>query len=205
MTRGLAERAGALLDRRMSRRGMLARMGLGATALSIAPVRFALRPGTAEAVIHPKRCGPTDRCNDGYTAFCCEINAGRNVCPPHSYVAGWWKCTRYKGKGLCGDQGFRYYVDCNRTPGEHFPGGCRCGPGGCDSRRVDCNHFRYGQCNTQVDGITEVACRLVVCEHPATVPGFNCNRTYKEDDNTCVHDSGCLEPVVQQYPGGGGA
>ena len=64
------------------------------------------------------------------------------------------------------DQGVRYYIDCNRIPGHVFPGGCQCAHGDCNRRRVDCNHFRYGQCNTQVSGTTEVVCRLVICQTP---------------------------------------
>ena len=115
----------------------------------------------------PGDCGPGPKCSDGYTAFCCEIEAGRNTCPESTYVAGWWKCTDYQGSGLCSAQGYRYYMDCNRDPGPCFPGGCQCARGDCDRRRIDCNHFRYGQCNTQVAGTTEVVCRLVVCQHPA--------------------------------------
>jgi hypothetical protein len=201
----LARRAGALLERRISRRGVLSRMALGGTALAVAPLRYLLRPGTAWAVIRPEDCPPGTRCTDGYTAFCCEIRQGDNRCPPHTYVAGWWKCTEYTGRGLCGPQGYRYYIDCNRTPGERFPGGCKCARDDCGRRRVDCNHFRYGQCNTQVEGITEVVCRVVVCRHPATVDGFNCNRTFKVDDATCRHGAGCLKDVVVQLPGAGGA
>ena len=110
-----------------------------------------LRPGTAWAVIGPGNCG-SGLCLDGYTAFCCEIEHGRNTCPNGTYVAGWWKCTSYKGGGLCNAEGVRYYVDCNRIPGHVFPGGCQCARGDCHRRRIDCNHFRYGQCNTAGPG-----------------------------------------------------
>jgi hypothetical protein len=206
MTERLARAAGGFLERRLSRRGLLARMALGGSALAVAP-SYLVRPGTAEAAIRkrPTGCRPGTRCADGYTAFCCEIaRGGSNHCPSHTYIAGWWKCTDYRGHGLCGREGVRYYVDCNRTPGEDF-GGCRCARGDCDRRRVGCNAFRYGQCNTQVPGSTEVACRLVVCQHPAEISGFNCNRTYKQDDNTCVHDAPCLKGAVGQLPGAGGA
>jgi hypothetical protein len=200
----LVSAASALAERRVSRRGLLSRMALGGSALVVAPLRYLLRPGTAWAVLRPEDCRPGTRCADGYTAFCCQIQHGANQCPPHSYVAGWWKCTDYKGRGLCGAQGFRYYIDCNRRPGEAFPGGCRCAGGTCGQRRVSCNRFRYGQCNTQVAGKTEVVCRVVVCSHPATVSGFNCNRTLKVDDRTCTHSAGCLKDVVVELPGGGG-
>ena len=146
---------------------MLARAAVAGSAFAVAPVRYLVRPGTAWGVIRRQdQCPPGARCNDGYTAFCCEIQHGDNRCPQGTYVAGWWKCTDYRGSGLCHDQGYRYYLDCNRNPGAQFPGGCQCANGDCGERCIDCNHFRYGQCNTQVHGTTEVVCRLVICQHP---------------------------------------
>jgi hypothetical protein len=174
--------------------------------MAVAPVHYLVRPDPAWAVIRPgKKCHRHAKCNDGYTAFCCEIEHGLNTCPENTYVAGWWKCTDYKGSGLCHDQGYRYYLDCNRIPGHRFPGGCQCANGDCHQRRVDCNRFRYGQCNTQVPGETEVVCRLVICQHPATVPGLNCNATQKVDNRTCKHEAGCLEGLAVPLPGGEGA
>jgi hypothetical protein len=201
----LVRRVGRLLERRISRRGMLSRAALAGSAFAVAPVRYLVRPGTAWAVIGPGDCPPNSKCNDGWTAFCCEIEHGRNTCPPSSYVAGWWKCTAYRGSGLCHEEGVRYYIDCNRLPHHVFPGGCQCAHGDCGRRRVDCNHFRYGQCNTQIAGTTEVACRLVICENPASVAGLNCNPTEMVDDRTCVHEAGCLEGLAVQLPGGAGA
>lgn len=203
MTERLTDAAAGLLERRTSRRGVLSRATLVASALAVAPLRYLLRPGTAWAVVGPGNCSG-GLCTDGYTAFCCEINHASNTCPRHTYIAGWWKCTAYRGHGLCDPEGVRYYVDCNRIPGESFPGGCQCANGSCQNRRLDCNHFRYGQCNTQVSGTTEVACRLVVCENPSQIPGYNCNSTVKVDDTTCGHEAGCLD-VAEQLPGAGGA
>ena len=198
-------RMGELLERRTSRRGALSRAAVAGAAFAVAPVRYLVRPGTAWALLRPQDCPSGSKCTDGYTAFCCEIERGRNTCPDGTYVAGWWKCTSYRGPGLCHDQGVRYYLDCNRIAGQVFPGGCQCANGDCNQRRVDCNHFRYGQCNAQVPGITEVVCRLVICQNPATVGAMNCNGTEMTDDNTCTHEAGCLEGLAVQLPGGGGA
>jgi hypothetical protein len=195
---------GRLLERRLSRRRVLSRAALAGSAFAVAPARYLIRPGTAWAVIRPKDC-KNGLCADGYTAFCCEIEHGRNSCPAGTYVAGWWKCTAYTGRGLCVDEGVRYYLDCNRIPGQVFPGGCQCARGDCSHRRVDCNHFRYGQCNPQIPGRTEVVCRLVICRHPASVPGLNCNATQKVDNRTCKHESDCLKGLAVQLPGGAGA
>ena len=98
----------------------------------------------------------------------------------------------------------RYYVDCNRIPGQSFPGGCHCANGSCNQRRVSCNVFRYGQCNTHIGGTTEVVCRVVVCQNPASVAQFNCNATVKVENAVCGQDAGCLKPVLVQLPGAGG-
>jgi hypothetical protein len=50
-----------------------------------------------------------------------------------------------------------------------------------------------------------VVCRLVICQHPATVPGMNCNATQKVDDRTCGHEADCLKGLVVQPPAEGGA
>ena len=204
MTERLVEATGSLLERRTSRRGVLSRAALIASALVVAPLRYLLRPVSAWAVIGPGSCGG-GLCDDGYTAFCCEINQGKNVCPPHTFIGGWWMCTAYGGGGVCASEGVRYYVDCNRTPGQSFGSGCGCANGNCGERRVDCNVFRYGQCNTHIGGTTEVACRVVVCKNPATIDGFNCSGSVAVDNNTCSHDWSCLTPLVEQLPGAGGA
>lgn len=196
---------GSLLQRRTSRRGVLARGAVAGAAFAVAPIRYLVRPQSAWGLIRPTDCPPGAKCNDGYTAFCCEIERGLNTCPENTYVAGWWKCTDYQGSGLCHEQGYRYYLDCNRIPGHDFPGRCQCAGGDCHRRRIDCNRFRYGQCNPQVPGTTEVVCRIVICQHPAQVPGLNCNDTEMVDNNTCIHDAGCLAPLAEPAPGGGGA
>ncbi len=181
-----------VVERRSSRRGFLVRTAVVGSALTVAPLRFLLRPQTALAtIVRPGHCAG-GLCSDGWTEFCCAINDGKNMCPPYSFVGGWWKCTDYRGHRLCAEEGVRYYIDCNRTPGHTLPGGCHCANGDCANRHVGCNVFRYGQCNTQIGALTEVVCRVVVCEHPAKIPEFNCNATYKEDNRTCGHEAPCL-------------
>jgi hypothetical protein len=204
MSKHLATALGRLLERRISRRGALSRAALAGSAFAVAPVRYLLRPGTAWAVIGPGSCS-SGLCTDGYTAFCCEIERGRNTCPHGTYIAGWWKCTDYTGGHLCEAEGVRYYIDCNRLPGHVFPGGCQCALGECSRRRVDCNHFRYGQCNTQIAGTTEVVCRLVICQNPASVPAMNCNGTEMVDNRTCTHEARCLKGLAGQPRQSGGA
>jgi hypothetical protein len=205
MSERLARALGGLLERRTSRRSLLARSAVAGAALAVAPVRYLLRPESAWAVLRSADCPGDSLCNDGYSAFCCEVQHGHNRCPAGTYVAGWWKCTDYRGGALCAQEGVRYYLDCNRIPGASYPGGCQCANGNCDERVVDCNAFRYGQCNTEVPDITEVVCRLVICQHPATVPGLNCNATLMIDDAVCGHEASCLQGLALQLPGGGGA
>jgi len=178
------------IEQRTSRRGLLVRAAVFGSALAVSPLRFLLEPVSAyAAVAHPLHCRG-GLCTDGWTEFCCAINDGLNTCPPNSYVAGWWKCTDYRGRQLCDKEGVRYYVDCNRLPSAAY--NCHCAQGDCSHRRVGCNHFRYGQCNTQIPGITEVVCRVVVCQNPATIPEMNCSATYKVDNRVCGHEAPCL-------------
>jgi hypothetical protein len=191
------------LEQRFSRRSALVRIAVAGSALCVAPLRYLLYPEPALAVIVPGACGAGD-CTDGYTAFCCEINKGLNKCPADTYAGGWWMCTDYRGRQLCSGQGVRYYVDCNAIPGRPFPGGCRCANGNCDERRVNCNVFRYGQCNTQVAGVTPVVCRMVVCQNPGSIPELNCSSSVSVDDAVCGHEAPCLEPPALQLAGAGG-
>jgi hypothetical protein len=205
MSERLARAIGDLIERRTSRRGLIARSALAGAAFAVAPIRYLVRPETAWAVLRSGDCPSGSRCNDGYSAFCCEIQHGDNRCPAGTYVGGWWKCTDYRGGGLCHAEGVRYYLDCNRIPGVGFPGGCQCANGDCSNRVVDCNLFRYGQCNTDVAITTEVVCRLVICQNPASVAGLNCNGTLMINNHTCTHEAGCLEGLAVQLPGGEGA
>ena len=121
----VATRVGSLLERRTSRRGVIARAAVAGSAFAVAPIRYLVRPQPAWAVIGPGNCA-SGKCTDGYSAFCCEIEHGLNHCPANTYVAGWWKCTAYQGHGLCRD-------GCRRL------GGRPCG----DRAPRRCRHHRW--------------------------------------------------------------
>jgi hypothetical protein len=194
------------LDELIARRSFLLRVAVVGSGLVAAPLRYLLYPGTAlGAVVGPWDCR-SGNCVDGYTEFCCEINEGGvNACPTGTFAGGWWMCTDYAGRQLCSEQRVRYYVDCNALPGDPFPGGCRCGNDNCNNRRVACNVFRYGQCNTHVEGTTAVVCRMVVCENPATISELHCSAALAIDDAVCGHEARCLEPPAIELVGAGGA
>jgi hypothetical protein len=200
----LVNGSAAFVERRISRRTALVRLATAGSALTVAPLRYLLYPGTALAALSPGQCAG-GLCADGYTAFCCEINSGSNTCPAGTFAGGWWKCTDYVGRQLCHEQGVRYYVDCNRLPGTYFPGGCHCAHDTCERRRVACNVFRYGQCNPQVRGVTEVVCRMVVCENPSRIPELNCSASLAVDNAVCAHEAPCLVTprAVEVGPAGG--
>ena len=103
--------AAALGGSRTSRRSFLTRTAVVGSALAVGPIDFLLKPGTAYGYV----CGT---CSDGWTAFCCTVNGGRNVCPPNSFVAGWWKADN--AAYCCGSA--RYIIDCNAT----CPTQCTC-------------------------------------------------------------------------------
>jgi hypothetical protein len=200
----LVNSSALFLERRFSRRTVLSRVALVGSALAVAPLRYLLYPVTALAAISPGDCAD-GACTDGFTAFCCQINAGKNTCPEGTFPGGWWMCTDYAGRRLCTEEGVRYYVDCNALPGGEFPGGCTCAGGSCENQRVACNVFRYGQCNTQIAGTTAVVCRMVVCENPGSIPHLNCSYSLAVDDSVCGQDTPCLEPPAIELVGAGGA
>lgn len=188
------DRVTGWLGARTSRRGFLLKAGLLGTALAVDPKGYVLRPGTAYAAV----CGPGASASSGWTVFCATINNGVNTCPPGSIAAGWWKAD---GASLCGGKA-RYIIDCNATCSKCTTPGSRAGicsascwscscdsglPGTCDQRKVCCNAFRYGQCNTQVRQVGGVHCRVVSCTPPWRFE--NCSTSPATDNRTRDHNS----------------
>jgi uncharacterized protein with LGFP repeats len=177
------------------------------SALAIDPKGYVLKPQTAADTV----CGPAASCSAGYTVFCCTINHGANACPPGTFTAGWWKAA--DSSWCCG--GYRYITDCNATCSKCTSGcsgdnicssscwncGCKCGSTAtCDQRRVCCNAFRYGQCNTHVRCSGGVACRVVSCVAP--YKWDNCTTTSLSDNATAEHNAPCLQgcgPILTKY------
>ncbi|MPY96191.1 MAG: hypothetical protein GEV08_24940 [Acidimicrobiia bacterium] len=198
--RSAAERASGALDNRLGRRGFLVRAALAGSAMTVAPLRYLLKPGTAYAAI----CGCSNRdcdcgasCCDGYTEFCCTLT-GVNGCPPGSVVAGWWKAD---GSSLCGPNGPRYYMDCNAgaagpcgasgVTGATNDCGCDCAGGDCGHRKTCCTAFRYGQCNQHVPCLGPIVCRVVTCIPPWSIEP-SCTTAPATDNFTRFHDAPCL-------------
>ena len=175
--------------RQATRRGFLTAATLTGTALAVDPWNYVTKPQSAYASV----CGPDASCSAGYSAMCCSINAGHNTCPPNTYAGGWWKADR---SSFCGGAA-RYYIDCNAKPGHHFT--CRCNSTNCDHRLVACNVFRYGQCNTQVHGITAVVCRQISCLPPWLLYPGKCGHSSATDNNTAGHNAACLTKA-NTYP-----
>jgi hypothetical protein len=190
MSDRLFRAATSFLERRVSRRSVLIRMATGASALAVAPIRFLIRPVSAMSLISCSNCSGSSRCCDGYTVFCCTLT-GQNACPVNTYMAGWWKCTSYRGNGPCGGEGVRYYMDCNRLPGRNCQGGCHCAFNNCSYRQTCCNVFKYGQCHTEIPGVTAIACRVIKCVNPCGLYSY-CNCTYKQDNSTCSHEEDAI-------------
>jgi hypothetical protein len=186
----LTERLVNRLARRTpSRRTFLAAATVGGAALAVNPIDFITKPQSAYAAV----CGPGAQCNEGWSVMCCSINNGHNTCPPGTYAGGWWKADR---SSYCGGSA-RYYIDCNAKPGTHFR--CHCNTGSCDQRRVACNIFRYGQCNTQIKGVTAVVCRQISCRPPWELYPGVCGRSSATDNNTAEHNAPCLTKA-NTYP-----
>jgi hypothetical protein len=184
------------LARREPRRSFLFKTAVVGSALATNPLRYLLRPGTAYAQV----CGPGADCNSGWTVFCCSINNGKNLCPPNTIPAGWWKAD---SSPYC-TGGPRYIVDCNATCGGCGcgPSGicgpncvscqCHCGTGSCDQRHVCCNQFRYGQCHQEVPCVGPVVCRTASCV-PPWVFDPSCTTTPATANQTALHTAPCLD------------
>jgi hypothetical protein len=168
----------SVLSGRESRRRFLTKAAVVGSALAVNPFDFILKPGTAYGAL----CGT---CGDGWTAFCCTINGGRNTCPPGSFVAGWWKADN--AAYCCGAA--RYILDCNATCPTQCS--CRCSGASCDGRRTCCNQFRYGQCHQEISCYGPVVCRVATCT-PAWRYDSSCTTTSATDNRTVSHGAPCL-------------
>jgi hypothetical protein len=199
MSEWLVKKGSALLQARTSRRGFLLRAAMAGTALSVSPVRYLFRPGTAYAAICG--CGGYDcdcgsACCDGYSAFCCEVNGGANACPSGTFPGGWWRAD---GSVFC--DGTRYIVDCNAHCGSGY--GCTCAQGDCGRRVSACNWFRYGQCNDHITCAGPIVCRMATCEPPYNLD-LGCSSDTFWDDYTANHSADCSTTTAAPGGGGGG-
>lgn len=188
--------SGALGRSTTTRRSFLTKTAVVGSALAVGPLDYVLKPGTAYGYL----CGT---CTDGWTAFCCTINNGRNVCPSGSFVAGWWKADN--AAYCCGSA--RYIIDCNATCPTQCS--CRCGGGSCDNRRTCCNQFRYGQCHTEIACYGPVVCRVATCVVPWQYDP-SCTTTSRTDNRTVDHGAPCLTvdcgtPIAKKYASLGGS
>jgi hypothetical protein len=165
-----------------TRRGFLAGMAVAGSALATKPFDYVLKPNTAYASV----CGPGATCAEGWSVFCCTINAGQNSCPPGSFLAGWWKADN---SSFCGGNA-RYYLDCNATCPTTCS--CYCPTGTCDNRRTCCNQFRYGQCHQEIACAGPVVCRVISCTPPWQLDGA-CTSSSATDNRTALHTAPCLD------------
>lgn len=169
---------------RTSRRGFIGGAAVVGAALAVDPLGYLTRPASAIDAI----CGSDSSCAAGYTVFCCTINGGSNTCPPDSFIGGWWKADH---SSFCGGNA-RYYIDCNAYRDGRYT--CHCNTTTCDQRRVACNQFRYGQCNTQIpwSNTGPVLCRVVSCTPPWQQYAGTCSSSSATDNNTATHSAPCL-------------
>jgi hypothetical protein len=202
----VTEKLGNFLMARTSRRSFLSTATMTATALSVVPVDFLLRPGSAYAAVCQcvpgQACDCSSFCCDGYTQFCCTINNGANACPPGTFAGGWWKAD---GSVYCA--GARYYIDCmGECQGCGCGGGsfcpscdglvCECALGNCGNRHVGCAEFRYGQCHQEIACSGRIACRVVSCTPPWLLDP-TCSAVAQTDDSTANHFAPCQNGVQE--------
>jgi hypothetical protein len=194
-TNWLVSKAAGVLERKSSRRGFILGSAMVGSAVAVAGCAPGTQPGTPYS--HITDCGG-GLCTDGYTEFCCTINNGLNACPPGSFIGGWWRADY---SSFC--NGTRYYMDCMQNCcgpnlGNGFCAGCTectCA-GGCDTRRIYCNYFRYGQCHQEIGISGPIACRVVTCTPPYTIADYACSTAAAVDNSTAEHAPahGCAPP-----------
>jgi hypothetical protein len=191
VTNWLVSKATGVLEKRTSRRGFLVGSAMVGSAVAVSGCMVATQPGTP--FNHITDCAG-GLCTDGYTEFCCVINDGVNSCPPDSFAGGWWRADF---SSWC--NGTRYYIDCMQyccgpATGNGFCAGCqecRCA-GGCDTRKVYCNYFRYGQCHQEIGVTGPIACRVVSCVPPYQNDEWACSTAAAVDNSTAEHGTACL-------------
>jgi hypothetical protein len=205
LTNWLVRRTSQALERGTSRRGFLIGSAMVGSAVVVAGCSVATTPGTPYTFITDCSSG---FCTDGYTEFCCAVNNGVNACPPGSFAGGWWRAD---SSSFCGG-GTRYYIDCMQTccgpPENYCQNGfcfcvgcteCRCAAG-CNTRRVYCNYFRYGQCHQEIPTSGPIACRVVTCTPPYTVAAYACTTAPAVDNSTAEHAANCAVNVDPAPP-----
>jgi hypothetical protein len=196
----LVSKTSGFLDAKLSRRSFIARTTLVGSAVAVAGGAAVTQRASAYQTI--TACPPGSLCTDGYTEFCCVINGGVNACPPNTMPAGWWRAD---GSIYCGG-GPRYYIDCNQVccgpgVGNGFCAGCvpcQCAVD-CNTRRIYCNYFRYGQCNTQVPYVGPIGCRMVTCVPPYQL-NIGCDPSGAVDNATANHTANCPPPPSPPPP-----
>jgi hypothetical protein len=202
LTNWLVARATGVLEKRTSRRGFLVGSAMVGSAVAVSGCMVATQPGTPYNHITDCAGG---LCTDGYTEFCCVINDGLNACPSDSFAGGWWRAddSRWCADPFTGQPGRRYYIDCMqycfgpKTGYQNFCAGtqeCRCAAG-CDTRKVYCNYFRYGQCHQELTDTGPIACRVVTCVPPYQNDEWACSTADAVDDSTSDHHTACLSTL----------
>lgn len=212
MSRSVTEVVAGWLDAKLTRRSLLSRGAIAATALAAHPVSYTLRPGTAYDSLVGLSCPSGSRCTSGFSEFCCSVNGGYNWCPDGAVIGGWWKADN---SSYC--HGARYYLDCNATcdcdkgcgggysfcdtncDGQH----CHCGQNNCNHWVTGCFQFRYGQCNQDVGCLGRIICRIVSCEAPWEVDP-TCTKRLAVDNGVAEQNVACNTkipaPPPQQTP-----
>jgi hypothetical protein len=188
----LVSKMSGFLDAKLTRRSFIARTTLVGSAVAASGVAvIGCQPSPYQSIVG---CPPGTPCTDGYTEFCCAINGGVNACPPGTLPAGWWRADSSQ---FCYGAP-RYYIDCNEAccssniGNSFFCSGCqpcRCA-NDCNSRRIWCNYFRYGQCNTGIAYVGPIACRMVSCVPPYFM-NIGCDLSGAVDNATANHYTWC--------------
>ncbi len=180
------------LERTTSRGGFLAKVTLAGAALTVAPLRFLLKPETAWATIScPSGCSnccnqcssSSTCCTSGNSSFCCTTY-GTNNCPGGTGMSGWWYAI--VPNYICGANA-RYYIDCNGCGGFC----CHCAQDLCGNRKECCNTRQWFNCN---ETSPYIRCRIVRCTNPGVLYPSQCQTTsaYENTSDDCASCIPCI-------------
>ena len=194
-TTRFANATARLLARHTSRRGFLVRSAVVGSALTVAPLRYILRPVGALAACTtcsggscPPGCESggscvCDKCCESTTTtYCCTLT-GTNDCPSGSAPCGSWYCSN----------GYVYIDCCDCTC---FDSNCHCANGVCTDRRTCCFPWEWGNCAHPTCGgrDSKIKCRVTRFDADwLSCPGFGtCSAAiFSNDPDDCETPADC--------------
>ena len=196
-TNWLVNKTAGLLEKKSSRRGFLIGSAMVGSAVAVAGVRARHATRFAVQPHHRLRGRPLHR--RLHRVLLHDQQRPQRV--PARQLRRWLVARRLLQLLQRHPLLHRLHAELLRRPnlGERLlrraASSARCG-GGCDTRRVYCNYFRYGQCHQRSASPGPIACRVVTCTPPYADARWRAPPTLAVDNSTAEHAPahGCTPP-----------